>query len=72
MRCNEAFGAWGLLLKTEAAKSDRANCGRQKLREDVAATRCPLPDTEPFKLYSGLMLAACRPFGPCFVSKLTF
>jgi hypothetical protein len=24
------------------------------------------------QLYSGLMLAACRPLGPCFVSKLTF
>src|ERR1700742_378788 len=43
-----------------------------KLREDVAAARYPFSDTGPVKLYSGLMLAACRPLGPCFVSKLTF
>jgi hypothetical protein len=54
-------------------KSDLRQLWETKLREDVAAARCPLPDTEPFKLaYSGVMLAACRPFGPCFVSKLTF
>ncbi|MGF6880103.1 hypothetical protein OKW35_009637 [Paraburkholderia sp. MM5477-R1] len=42
------------------------------LRKDVPATRRPLRNAGLFKLYSGLMLAACRPFGPCFVSKLTF
>src|SRR5579864_6624821 len=44
MRCNEAFGAWAS-CSINAAKSDRANCGRQSsarmsLQPDV---RCRTP-----------------------------
>ena len=47
-------GVWrsGKLLEWHAAQSDTRKLWETKLREDVAAARCPLPDTEPFKLTS--------------------
>jgi hypothetical protein len=50
MRCNEAFGASASCLNRCNSKAIARQLWETKLREDVAAARCPLPDTEPFKL----------------------
>jgi hypothetical protein len=46
-------GVWrlGKLLKMKMQLKKRSRqLWETMLREDVAAARCPLPDTEPFKL----------------------
>jgi hypothetical protein len=72
MRRNEAYGAWQAAQQTDANQERLRQLRETKLREGVAATRHPSREAGALQLYIGLMLAACSPFGPCFVSKLTF
>lgn len=71
MRRNEAYGA-GTLLNGRMPSRVGRQLRETKLHEGVPATRYPSQTNRALHLYSGLMLAACSPFGPCFVSKLTF
>jgi hypothetical protein len=83
-KCEEGVGAWGeyevqrsvqylatCISKQLQSRTDRTNLGRRSfsrvsLKHGIHRGR---PDRH---IYMGLMLAACSPFGPCFVSKLTF
>ncbi len=68
MRC-VALGQW---LNEQAQPYAIVLISGRQRREGVASLSAPVARCRFFNPYSGLMLAACMPFGPRFVSKLTF